>query len=598
MNLSLTSRALLGAPLLLAGTAGAQTITPVLVEGDTLPNGLVTSILNCDVNNSGDWLAEVDTDNATLTIDNAIVHNGTMIHQEGTDLGFPVSLGGQYVYWSFVDSMDINDNGDRLISFNTQDVNTLTTQTIVLWTNGSTGVTYPLMIQGVTPCTITGEPLGAVWSSIAEVWQNNNNQIVVAGRSDTDADDFMAVLTHDGAGNILSQVDFVMDNVIHSTQYPGSTGTHADTVQTLGVSKTNFVINDAGQKLFFVDDQSFGSTGTPDYTDVDAHYYIDLQEIAWEADIAPTGFVYNHMSSAEMDLNESGSWLASWDDDNPDTTRDGFIMINGAIWVQEGDAAMVGGGFILENVISNNGGCRLSDNGDVTWTAEWNDPDQTKDKGLYRNFDLLVQEGDVLNGFPVSDIKNSQSGDDMACSDSGRFILKELVIDDGTSGGNEGLYLIEVPLGTAYCFGDGTGSACPCGNNGAAGEGCANGTGAGAILSATGSTSLSGDNLVLAASQCPVNQPGLMFQGEVATNGGLGSPFGDGLRCAGTNVVRLQTVFVNASGDASTSVSISTKGGVSLGDTRYYQFWYRDPAGSACGAFFNLTNGLEITWSL
>ncbi len=37
--------------------------------------------------------------------------------------------------------------------------------------------------------------------------------------------------------------------------------------------------------------------------------------------------------------------------------------------------------------------------------------------------------------------------------------------------------------------------------------------------------------------------------------------------------------------------------GLATGDIGLYQYWYRNPAGSPCGAGFNLTNGLEITWT-
>ncbi|MCB9916318.1 MAG: hypothetical protein H6828_14415 [Planctomycetes bacterium] len=152
--------------------------------------------------------------------------------------------------------------------------------------------------------------------------------------------------------------------------------------------------------------------------------------------------------------------------------------------------------------------------------------------------------------------------------------------------------------GTAFCFGDGTGTACPCGNAGAAGEGCANSTGGGAILAGTGSASIGSADLVLSASQVPVNQPTLFFQGDNAVAGGAGTVFGDGLRCAGGNVVRLQVRVANASGVAATTVNVSSKGGVVMGDVKRYQAWYRDPASSPCGAFFNLSNGYEITWGM
>lgn len=152
-------------------------------------------------------------------------------------------------------------------------------------------------------------------------------------------------------------------------------------------------------------------------------------------------------------------------------------------------------------------------------------------------------------------------------------------------------------VGSSYCFGDGSGTTCPCGNNGIAGHGCANSaTSDGAQLSGAGSGSAGAGNLVLQASDLPSNQPGLYFQGDLATNGGAGAPFGDGLRCAGTNVVRLQTVTATGSGTSATSLDVAAKGGVSAGDTKRYQLWYRDPSGGPCGTDFNLSQGLEIVW--
>jgi len=147
------------------------------------------------------------------------------------------------------------------------------------------------------------------------------------------------------------------------------------------------------------------------------------------------------------------------------------------------------------------------------------------------------------------------------------------------------------------CHGDGSGTACPCGNVGNSGEGCANGAGSGGVLGATGSSSVSIGDLVLTASQLIPSQPGLYFQGNNAINSGLGTAFGDGLRCAGGGVVRLQVRFADSSGSSQTSVDIPATGGISAGDLKRFQVWYRDPASSPCGALFNLTNGVEITFS-
>ncbi|MCB9915979.1 MAG: hypothetical protein H6828_12690 [Planctomycetes bacterium] len=150
--------------------------------------------------------------------------------------------------------------------------------------------------------------------------------------------------------------------------------------------------------------------------------------------------------------------------------------------------------------------------------------------------------------------------------------------------------------GTVFCSGDGSGTACPCNNHGGTAQGCQNSSGLGASLTATGTASVSGDSVVLNCINLVSGQPGLLFQGTTAVNGGNGVQFGDGLRCAGGSVIRLQVAFANGSGQASSSVPIALSGSVNPGDTMRYQFWYRDPQFSPCLNLFNLSNGLEISW--
>lgn len=148
----------------------------------------------------------------------------------------------------------------------------------------------------------------------------------------------------------------------------------------------------------------------------------------------------------------------------------------------------------------------------------------------------------------------------------------------------------------AYCFGDGTATACPCGNAGGANEGCANSSGAGAGLASTGSSSVAADDLGFASSQLLPNQPALLFTGHNAVNSANGNLFGDGLRCAGGSVVRLGVMVPNANGEASWGGGLAAAGGWTSGDSRYFQVWYRDPVGGPCGSGFNLSNGVEISF--
>jgi Tol biopolymer transport system component len=156
----------------------------------------------------------------------------------------------------------------------------------------------------------------------------------------------------------------------------------------------------------------------------------------------------------------------------------------------------------------------------------------------------------------------------------------------------------------SYCFGDGTGAACPCGNAGTARRGCENSaTTGGAALSAIGDASLSADTLRLEGSGFPATATALFFQGTLAAQGGAGFAFGDGLRCTTGPIVRLG-VRTASGGIAAygagvgSDVPVSVRGAVAGAfSSRSYQVWYRDAAPFCTVSTFNLTNGARCTWT-
>lgn len=173
----------------------------------------------------------------------------------------------------------------------------------------------------------------------------------------------------------------------------------------------------------------------------------------------------------------------------------------------------------------------------------------------------------------------------------------------GVAGGT-GTFAISLggPELSPYCFGDGSGSQCPCGNSGASGRGCASSAAAaGALLAASGTASVSADTLLLACADLPASSFALFLQGSLQANGGLGVPFGDGLSCLGGPLVQLG-VRRSAGGAASLgspagSPAISQLGAVpALGGTYSYQARYRDPTSFCTAASFNATNGVEVVW--
>lgn len=151
-----------------------------------------------------------------------------------------------------------------------------------------------------------------------------------------------------------------------------------------------------------------------------------------------------------------------------------------------------------------------------------------------------------------------------------------------------------------YCFGDGTDTACPCGNAGVAGRGCNNtAASGGAGLFSAGVASVSGDTLVLIGGRAIPFGPGLYFQGSTPANPAapFGIATGNGLRCAGGVTSRLGIRIADAMGTSMTAAPIHLLGSTAPGDNRNYQLWYRDtPDFGACTSGFNWSSGLNLTW--
>ncbi len=153
--------------------------------------------------------------------------------------------------------------------------------------------------------------------------------------------------------------------------------------------------------------------------------------------------------------------------------------------------------------------------------------------------------------------------------------------------------------GAALCFGDGSGTACPCGNASSAGDraGCLNSLGTPGKLVGAGTASLTSDTFLLSASGMP-NGGTLYFQGTNPITAGV--VFGDGLLCVGGSIVRLG-VHINTSGASQFPTagdpSVSSAGLVGAAGVRAYQAWYRDASSFCTSATYDLSNAWMTIWA-
>ncbi len=309
----------------------------------------------------------------------------------------------------------------------------------------------------------------------------------------------------------------------------------------------------------------------------------------------------------QANMAASGDWIARGDD----PANDDWLVMNGLLLAKTGDS--VEGG--VELYADSFAACTVNSAGDWALIATTDNPDAARDEVLVVNGVVLVREGDPVDldgngsfddGVFIGDGTPTSSAfapNDLAVTTSGMvYFIGRLNDGMGNDLNDAGFSTPDAFLrvqanvgpGQSYCFGDGTGVGCPCGNAGAAGEGCANSTGAGAIMTASGTADVSNDSLLLTATQCPIGIPGIFFQGHNA----LVTPvfLGDGLLCFSGPIQRFAVTFTDAVGGAdSSATTISVSGAVNSGDTRSYQFWYRNPPGP-CSGGSNLSNAIEVLW--
>lgn len=209
--------------------------------------------------------------------------------------------------------------------------------------------------------------------------------------------------------------------------------------------------------------------------------------------------------------------------------------------------------------------------------------------------------------------KNSDFGFSVAISGDAVLIGAALENSDSTgvngdqfphgANGSGSAYLFDLgdmsPTGNAYCFGDGSGTVCPCGA-GDVGAGCSSSVGGGAVLAGFGAPLFVLDSFGLTVTNLPPNKLGLCIKGSQRIGGGTGNPAGEGLLCTGAQL-RSQIIAADAAGNVTMpdwrgQPFSMFQGAANTGGPTFYQWWYRDPQNACNGGGFNFTNGWGVDW--
>jgi hypothetical protein len=426
--------ALVVALLVTPALAFPTTITMVVKEGDvvagvgTIPSGFGASD-NFTVNNNGDWIVESDTNNADTEADGVLLsgtgHGAFALYQrEGAALTGPA--GASLDSW---DSIRINNLGNA--SFN----NFLNGTS---GTNNDSGVYYnsDLVIQESTMATAPGLSANTPYIGWFETHINDSNDILMIASVDDPA--------------IASTVDraIVKVNALSLTETlygkEGDQPVAGRFVTDFATGPHDSAFNNNGYALLTADvDGTTTDDGLVIYTNGTS-----TSILAREGQPSPiAGRNWGTLFDVSLDVNNNGNWVMIGDLDGASTTDDAMIVRNGTdVIAREGSSlASIGGVFTF--TAFGTGAVLIDSKADVVWVGDWNNPDTTRDVGIFMNGNLIVQEGvTTVGGIVLQSISTVQ--DNLAMSDDGRWIMFEGVLANGL----DGAFLVEVPEPTTLAL--------------------------------------------------------------------------------------------------------------------------------------------------
>jgi hypothetical protein len=397
----------------MSSAASAYTVSSAVLEGDVVPGvGTVTRIDNLAVNDLGDYLVEADTDNANADIDVVVLGPGGLVLQEGQSLALPVGA----TLDSF-DAINLNNNGDSGFNFFLDGTS---------GTNDDSGIYFNdhLVLQEGTisgsPDFSPGTPYIGFFEALIDV--NNSNQIFVVASIDdpgiaSTVDRALVIMNLDGSGNLVSESVIAKEADVLPGQVEG--------VNDFGTGPHQIAFNDLGQALYFADVGANSAT--------DGCIYRNLTLVAQEGSPSPVGGRnYELLSSRGLDMSNSGAIVFKANLDGA-TTDDEVIILNGAVFRQEGQTLPSISPFLLTAFGTGSGPVQVDNAGNVLWFGDWDDPNTGIDTGLFLNDELLIQEGVTkINDLLVTSFNTGQDG--FQLSNNGQFAMFEATLEDGTNG--------------------------------------------------------------------------------------------------------------------------------------------------------------------
>ncbi|MFT7463102.1 MAG: hypothetical protein ACI9EF_001444 [Pseudohongiellaceae bacterium] len=375
----------------------------VLRVGDNVPGlGDVTVIREVAIDDLGNWYVDVNTDFPNNDQDDAVVRSGALLYQEGHSLNLPVG--------TVVDAFDDLDGSI---------VDNDLPGWVLFMDGGGLGnpenqgvfVGDELILQGGDQTNVPGMPAGTIWSSLLDVKANEADQLLVMSTVMDPNQGFIRALVKlqlDGLGGILSR---------ELISYPGMVPAgQADQVEELEFGVHEFALSDGGHVI-----HSARLSGSPS---LDVAILVDGGIVAREGGVSPVaGRPWQVLNNAEVDVNTHGDWaltgiLTGVNDD------DTLIERSGEVLVREADVLPGISPFAVTalSITATPGPIHIGDNGNVLWMGTWSDPDTTKNRGLFLNDRLLVQQNVTsINGELLTLLEGTEGS--YGLSDDGETVV-------------------------------------------------------------------------------------------------------------------------------------------------------------------------------
>ncbi len=396
------------------------TITPIVLEGDLYTGFPIASGFgaseNHAINNLGVWLVESDTTDPATDFDGLVIRGEgaagprTVHFTEGQSLALPAG--------SFLDSFDalsINTAGNTAHNF---------------FLDGTAGGSFDsgvyfndmLVIQESATSTASGFSTNTVYTGWFEARINNQDQIIMMASVDdpeiASTTDRAVVLVENPAGAYTETViSKESDALLGRSVVDFSTGPHS------------LAFRD-NARVAFIADLDGDTAGDGAILHYDGSTLNVLAQEGTPSAIA--GRNWGTLLGVPIDINNSGDWVMRGDLDGA-TTDDSLIVKNGTqVIAREGDPVPAAiGAFAFTGF--GTGAVAIDDAGNVFYFAQWNDPDTSRNQGIFVNNELLVQKGvTLIDGQTLSALAAGESN--FSVSHNGRFIVFEGTLADTRDG--------------------------------------------------------------------------------------------------------------------------------------------------------------------